>query len=823
MSRSVPPQFSLPTIQDADPLPSARTGTPPRARARTDAETTAPRRRRRAPAGGAPPAPPQPAAVPRVPVLLPYPFTGPFDYAAPPNLALEPGDIVLVPLNRRAEIGVVWDAPSGPAVADSRLKPVATRLDAPPLPTPLRRFVDWVAQYTLSPPGDVLAMTLRVNALSPPTPAPGWTLAPWTLAPDAPETPPAPPEPAASPDAAGPAPPSDARDAAAQPTPPAPRPTRLTPQRRLVLDALRDGPRGGAELARLAGVSTGLIRGMAQSGLILPVALPTAPPFLAPDPAHALPALSPDQARAATVLRAEAAARQFSVTLLDGVTGSGKTEIYLEAVAECLAQGRQALVLLPEIALSSQWLERFERRFGTPPAVWHSDLASRTRRITWRAVADGAAPVVVGARSALFLPFPELGLVVVDEEHETAFKQEDGVNYHARDMAVVRARLSDAACVLVSATPSLETLANVDLGRYRRLTLAARHGGATLPSVAAIDLRDHPPERGKFISPQLVEAVQATFARGEQAMLFLNRRGYAPLTLCRACGHRMGCPNCTAWLVEHRARRVLTCHHCGHAEPIPPICPTCAAEHSLTPIGPGVERITEEAALLFPDSRTLVMASDTLPGPHAAAEAARAISAREVDLVIGTQIVAKGWHFPHLTLVGVVDADLGLGGGDLRASERTVQLLHQVAGRAGRAESPGHVLLQTFSPEHPVMQALLEGDLAAFMAREADERRPGHWPPYGRLAALIVSADTPGDADATARALGLAAPHGDGITVLGPAPAPLAILRGRHRRRLLLRTRREIAVQPILREWLARVPVGRGIRVDVDVDPVSFL
>ncbi len=826
MSRSVPPQFSLPTIQDADPLPSAqagtRTGTPPHARARTDAETPAPRRRRRAPAGAAPPAS-QPAAVPRVPVLLPYPFTGPFDYAAPPNLALEPGDIVLVPLNRRAEIGVVWDAPSGPAVADSRLKPVATRLDAPPLPAPLRRFVDWVAQYTLSPPGDVLAMTLRVNALSPPTPAPGWTLAPWTLAPDAPETPPALPGPAASPDAAGPAPPPDAPDPAAPPNPPAPRPTRLTPQRRLVLDALRDGPRSSAELARLAGVSTGLIRGMAQSGLILPVALPTAPPFLTPDPAHPGPALSPDQARAAAVLRAEAAARHFSVTLLDGVTGSGKTEIYLEAVAECLAQGRQALVLLPEIALSSQWLERFERRFGTPPAVWHSDLASRTRRVTWRAVADGAAPVVVGARSALFLPFPELGLVVVDEEHETAFKQEDGVNYHARDMAVVRARLSDAACVLVSATPSLETLANVDLGRYRRLTLAARHGGATLPSVAAIDLRDHPPERGKFISPRLVEAVQATFARGEQAMLFLNRRGYAPLTLCRACGHRMGCPNCTAWLVEHRARRVLTCHHCGHAEPIPPICPTCAAEHSLTPIGPGVERITEEAALLFPDSRTLVMASDTLPGPHAAAEAARAISAREVDLVIGTQIVAKGWHFPHLTLVGVVDADLGLGGGDLRASERTVQLLHQVAGRAGRAESPGHVLLQTFSPEHPVMQALLEGDLAAFMAREADERRPGHWPPYGRLAALIVSADTPTDADATARALGLAAPHGDGITVLGPAPAPLAILRGRHRRRLLLRTRREIAVQPILREWLARVPVGRGIRVDVDVDPVSFL
>ncbi len=492
-------------------------------------------------------------------------------------------------------------------------------------------------------------------------------------------------------------------------------------------------------------------------------------------------------------------------------------------MAECVASGRQALVLLPEIALSAQWLTRFQQRFGTPPAIWHSDLPSRTRRLTWRAVAEGAAPVVVGARSALFLPFPDLGLIVVDEEHETAFKQEDGVVYHARDMAVVRARLSDAPAILVSATPSLETLANVDAGRYHRLTLAARHGGASLPAIAAIDLREAPPERGCFLSPTLVTAVQQTLSRNEQAMLFLNRRGYAPLTLCRTCGHRMQCPNCTAWLVEHRARRQLACHHCGHHEPIPPTCPHCSAENSLVPIGPGVERITEEAALAFPDARVLVMASDTMPGPNAAAEAAARIEAREIDLIIGTQIVAKGWHFPHLTLVGVVDADLGLAGGDLRAAERTVQLLHQVAGRAGRAEAPGHVLLQTFSPEHPVMQALVHGDLAAFMAMEAETRRPGHWPPFGRLAALIVSADTAPAVDALANELGRNAPRGDGILVLGPAPAPLAILRGRHRRRLLLKTRRDIAVQPILRAWLAAIRVLGTARIDVDVDPVSFL
>ncbi|MBN9508575.1 MAG: primosomal protein N' [Alphaproteobacteria bacterium] len=717
----------------------------------------------------------------RVPVLLPYPFPGPFDYAVPPGLDPRPGDLVLVTLNRREAVGVVWDGAADAALPAAKLKPVEAVLDAPGMREDLRRLVDWIAAYTLAAPGDVLAMALRLNALRPPAAPVGWRLA---------DAPPA---------------------------------ARLTPARERVLAALAEGPRGGPDLMHAAGVSAAVIRGMADAGLLLPVTLPPRAPFARPDPACAGPPLSADQAPAAAALRAAVAARAFSVTLLNGVPGSGKTEVYLEAVAECLRLGRQALVLLPEIALSSQWLERFARRFGVAPAVWHSDLSSRTRRLTWRAVAAGEAAVVVGARSALFLPFPDLGLVVVDEEHETAFKQEEGVVYHARDMAVVRARLCAAPAVLVSATPSLETMANVEAGRYRHLTLPARHGGAAMPHVGLIDLRTTPPERGRFLSPPLIAAVEATFARGEQAMLFLNRRGYAPLTLCRHCGHRMQCPNCTAWLVEHRARHALQCHHCGHAEPIPPACPVCGAEASLVPVGPGVERITEEAAARFPAARRLVMASDTIPGPVAAAGAARAIAAREVDLVIGTQIVAKGWHFPHLTLVGVVDADLGLGGGDLRAAERTVQLLHQVAGRAGRAEAPGTVLLQTFDPAHPVMQALLEGDLARFMAREAGQRRPGHWPPFGRLAALIVSAETAEAADAAARDLARAAPHGPGITVLGPAPAPLAILRGRHRRRLLLKTRRDIAVQPLLREWLGKVQPRGATRIDVDVDPMSFL
>ena len=717
----------------------------------------------------------------RVPVLLPYPFPGPFDYRVPPGLDPRPGDLVLVPLNRREVIGVVWDGVADHRVGDNRLRPVAAVLDAVPMRADMRSLVDWIAAYTLAAPGEVLAMALRTNALGAEPPPLGWALAE--------------PQPA----------------------------LRRTDARARVLAALARGPLPAAAVATSAAVSPAVVRGMADAGALVPVGLKPAARFGEPDPEHTGPVLSAAQAKAAEALREAVAARRFAVFLLDGVTGSGKTEIYLEAVAECLRQGRQALVLLPEIALSAQWMARFKARFGTAPAAWHSDLSPRTRRTTWRAVNAGEARVVVGARSALFLPFPDLGLVVIDEEHETAFKQEDGVVYHARDMAVVRARLCGAPAVLASATPSLETIANVEAGRYRRLYLPARHGGATLPAVSLVDLRVSKPERGRFLSPVLLEAITATLERGQQAMLFLNRRGYAPLTLCRACGHRMQCPNCTAWLVEHRARRQLQCHHCGHAVPIPTACPECGAEHSLTAVGPGIERITEEAQAAFPEARILVMASDTMPGPHAAAEAARSIEAREVDLIIGTQIVAKGWHFPDLTLVGVVDADLGLGGGDLRAAERTVQLLHQVAGRAGRAEAPGHVLLQTWSPGHKVMQALLDGDLAAFMQSEAAERRPGNWPPYGRLAAVIVSADSGEAADLAARDLGRAAPHGDGVLVLGPAPAPLSILRGRHRRRLLLKTRRDVAVQPLLRTWLEQVHPARGVRIDVDVDPVSFL
>ena len=721
----------------------------------------------------------------RVGVLLPLPLAGPYDYEADASLELKRGDFVAVPLGRREVAGVVWGEAAGD-VPEAKLRAVAARFDAPPLPEVLLQFVAWVAQYTLSAPGAVLGMAMRApGALEAPRPVAAWRLA--------------------------------------NPPPPLTG-ARLTLERKRVLAVLGDGPpRTTSELAREAAVGTGVVRSLAEVGAIVGVQLPPPAAFDAPDADRPGLMLNDAQASVAAALSAKAADGGFSVTALDGVTGAGKTEVYFEAIAAALRRGKQAVVLLPEIALGAQWLERFTARFGVRPAQWHSDMSAAERRVAWRAVATGAAHVVVGARSALFLPFSDLGLIVVDEEHDAAYKQEDGVIYQARDMAVVRARLTNIPIVLVSATPSLETVQNVLAGRYAALHLPDRHGGAQLPAIGAIDLRIDKPPRQSWLSPTLRQALNETLAAGEQAMLFLNRRGYAPLTLCRACGHRLQCPRCTTWLVEHRHIGRLQCHHCDFQMPLPSTCPSCNAEGMLAACGPGVERLAEEVASLFPAARTAVMTSDTIAGPLAAAELLRRVQAHEVDLLIGTQMIAKGHHFPMLTLVGVVDADLGLHGGDLRAAERTYQLLHQVAGRAGRAERPGRVLLQTYEPSHPVMQALIAGDRDRFLEREADDRRAAGMPPFGRLAAVILAGPDSETVDSAARLLARSAPHGDGIQLLGPAPAPLAILRGRHRRRFLLKCRRDIAPQPLLRDWLARVKLPGAVRLYVDIDPYSFL
>ncbi len=746
----------------------------------------------------------------RVSVLLPLPLDRAYDYAVPPGVALAPGDLVRVPLGSRELVGAVWEpGPDSGEVSPGRLRPVVARYDFPALPAVERRFIEWLAAYVMALPGAVLRMALNVpQALEPPRPVIAYRPAPGVAAEQL-EMP------------------------------------RMTPARRRVLEVLQDGPaRPAIELARAAGCGPSVVKGLAKTGVLETVELPRPPAFEVPDWQRQGVSLSEEQAAAARALRArvavtdgqavadgeavEGAGPGFSVTLLDGVAGAGKTEVYLEAVAAALEAGRQALVLLPEIALSAQWLGRFRRRFGVTPAEWHSDLSAAQRRVTWRAVALGEARVVVGARSALFLPYPDLGLIVVDEEHDTAFKQEDGVIYHARDMAIVRAQLGAIPAVLVSATPSLETLTNVTAGRYHRLDLPERYGAARMPEVVLVDLRENQPERLGAAGPgwlcgQLRSELAETFERGEQALLFINRRGYAPLTLCRTCGHRLHCQNCTAWLVAHRLAGRIQCHHCGFAAALPQHCPECGAEGTLTACGPGVERLAEEVAALYPDCRYRVVSSDTLVGPAAAAELVEAVQAREVDLLIGTQIVAKGHHFPWLTLVGVVDGDLGLAGGDLRAAERTYQLLHQVAGRAGRAERPGRVLVQTYDASHPVMQALVSGDRDRFLEAEGESRKAAGMPPYSRLVALILACRDESLLDRACRRLARHAPQDAGIEVLGPAPAPLAVLRRHHRRRFLVKAPRGLAIQQIIARWIGAVDLPRAVRLQIDVDPYSFL
>ncbi len=718
----------------------------------------------------------------RVGVLLPLPLGGVYDYQVGDDLSLAAGDFVAVPFGRREAVGVVWGAGGG-NVADAKLKDVTGRLDCPALPCVSRRFVDWVAAYTLSPPGAVLKMAMSVpGALTPPKPERAYALNPEVPA------------------------------------------FRMTMARERVLKVLAEGPpRLPADLAREAATGTGVVKGLSDARAIVPVQRPAHVPGSDPDWRRPGPDLSPDQAAAAESLQEAVRKGSFAVTMLDGVPGSGKTEVYFQAVAEALKQGGQVLVLLPEIALGTQWLKRFKARFCASPGEWHSDMTPAQRRFTWRAVAEGKIRVVVGARSALHLPFPDLSLIVADEEHDSSFKQDDGVIYNARDMAVIRARLGNFSIVLASATPSLETVTNVGTGRYGKLHLPDRHAGASMPEIELIDMRAEKTPPGCWLSPRLREALTRTFAEGEQAMLFLNRRGYAPLTLCRTCGHRMQCPRCTAWLVEHRFGGRLQCHHCDFNAAQPECCPGCEKEDTFAACGPGVERLAEEVEGLFPGLRWVIAASDTVSGPKAATALVQRIEDHSIDLVIGTQIIAKGYHFPMLTLVGAVDADLGLAGGDLRAAERTHQLLYQVAGRAGRAQRSGRVLLQTYMPDHPVMQALKAGDRERFLDAEAEGRRQAGMPPFGRLAALIVSGFDEAAVDDVARGLGRAAPVADGVVILGPAPAPFALLRGRHRRRLLLKAAKETNIQTVLTDWLARVTIPRKVRVQVDVDPYSFL
>jgi len=715
-----------------------------------------------------------------VAVMVGVTVEGPYTYRVPAGMSVTRGSIVAVPLGPRLTLGVVWGPPKD-MVAHNRLKDIAQAYDVPPLSEELLKLVDWVARYTLAAPGQVLRAVLRsTEALDAPRPVVAYRRTGHE-------------------------------------------PEKLTPARLRVLDALNDDLAWAKPaLIGAAGCSASVIEGLERAGAIERLEMPPPPVVLPPDPDAAIARLNDEQQAALDEIKA-LDPHKFGVALLDGVTGGGKTEVFFEAVADTLRAGRQAVILLPEIALTHTFLERFTKRFGTRPAEWHSDMTPVQRGRVWRGVLDGTVRAVVGARSALFLPFRELGMLVLDEEHDGAYKQSEGVNYHARDMAVVRAHLANARVILSSATPSVETRNNANTGRYAHVLLTSRFAEAAMPNIAAIDMRTDGPDKGQWIAPQLAREIFSAIERGEQALLFLNRRGYAPLTLCRSCGHQYQCPDCSAWMVEHRFRGVLMCHHCGHEMRTPKACGACGEVDALIAVGPGIERIAEEAAERFPDARRVVLSSDM--GSNAQLrDRFSEIERGEYDLIIGTQLVSKGHHFEKLTVVGVLDADLGLAHGDPRAAEKTFQILTQVAGRAGRASRNGKAFLQTYHPDHPVMRAMITGDREAFYAHELAAREAGGLPPFGRLAALIVSANEHDVAMGYAKKLLSAAPMADGVKLFGPADAPVAMVRGRHRVRLLAQSGKDFDLSGYVRFWLGSAEKITGnLRVQIDIDPMSFM
>ena len=708
---------------------------------------------------------------------------GPLDYKVPEGLRVEPGSVVECPLGPRTVIGIVWEAERlpGTEVPAEKLRPLRGILPVPPLSAPLRRLIEWTADYYVASLAGVARMALSSGgALKGPA-----TMTEYRLTGGLPE--------------------------------------RMTPQRQAAIDALDGEQANIRELSGIAGVSEGVLRGLVNQGVLEPVEVDCDRPYDTARPDFVQVDLSDEQQAVSDVFSAAVRKRDFAPFLLDGVTGSGKTETYFEPVAEALRMGRQVLVLLPEIALTENFLHRFEERFGAAPILWHSSLKSTERRRAYRAVCEGSAQVVVGARSALYLPFAKLGLIVVDEAHETSFKQEDGVRYNARDVAVMRGHFEKVPVILASATPALESLQMAESGIYEKVDLPSRFGGAVLPAIELIDLTEEKPPQGMWLAQRLVDGIEERLERGEQSLLFLNRRGYAPLTLCRNCGFRYQCPNCSAWLVEHRFTRRLACHHCGHEAPAPQACTECGEPDCLVACGPGVERIADEVAERLPQARVFVATSDTLNSPGRAAEFIAAVEAREIDVIVGTQLVTKGFHFPELTLVGVVDADLGLEGGDLRAGERTYQQVAQVAGRAGRGSKPGEVLIQTRHPEAPVIAALAAGDRDAFYSAETEMRREAGAPPFGRWASIIISSEDDGEAREAANRLGAFRPDVADCMILGPAPAPMALLRGRYRYRFLINARRSVQLQHVIRRWLTQVDHPAGVRVAVDIDPYSFV
>ena len=717
-------------------------------------------------------------------VLTTQPIDRALDYKAPEGGCFR-GAFVEVPLGPRKVLGVVWGAGRGDFDI-SKIRSVIRVLDVAPMRDELRLFLEKSGEYTLTSMASMLRLATRAPGLMDP-PAMRKIYVRGALHEG----------------------------------------VKLTEARKRVLDILDEY--GGApftlgELSELAGVTSSVVKGLVKLGVVLEQNTPRDAAFPMLDASASGKNLTDAQSQAAQALREIVAQDHYATALLRGVTGSGKTEVYLEAVAQALGQGQQVLVLLPEIALTAEFLTRVQGRFGALPAEWHSGVTMTDRRRIWKMVGQGGAQLVIGARSALFLPFQNLGLIVVDEEHDKSYKQTDGVMYNARDMAVLRASLSGGKVILASATPSLESWVNAQTGKYSLVELDDRFGAAVMPDMHAIDMRAETLPSTRWVSDQLVSLINTRLQRGEQSMLFINRRGYAPVTLCRACGQQIGCDACDARMVEHRFLNRLMCHQCGETKPVPTQCPHCAAEDRLAPVGPGVERLAEEAKVLFPDARISVLSSDMFGTARALKDEIRSIANGGADIIIGTQLVAKGHNFPLLTLVGVIDADLGLQGSDLRAAEHTFQLMRQVAGRAGRAAKAGAAYLQTYQPEHPVIRAILAGDEDGFWQAEASARQAAGVPPFGRLAGIIISASNVEQAFD----LGNHLARNDGplrqinAQVFGPAPAPIARVRGRYRLRMLIKADKTAPLQRAISQWVSNVTLKGDLRLVIDIDPQSF-
>lgn len=719
-------------------------------------------------------------------VLLPLPFNEPFDYQIDSEVKI--GQLVEVPFGKDKQIGMIYSLEKTSSLDIAKIKYVTKVFDYPPLSSNIIKFMEWVAKYNMAPVGLILKMVISVRSVFEPSPMTVlYQLSGKTL--------------------------SEAK-------------LKNSDARWRVMDLLKHAPYTRQEIGQGAGVSQSVIKTMIDAKILEPVFIENKREFLEPVGDFATVKLTKEQQKAADIL-CQKIDNGFSVTLLDGITGSGKTEVYFEAIAKTLENNKQVLILVPEISLTSQWLSRFQKRFGVRPANWHSGLSVKERTDTWKAIIEGRVKVIVGARSSLFLPYTNLGLIVIDESHDHSFKQEDSVNYQGRDMAIVRAKIEHLPVILSTATPDLETLVNVDEGKYDCVKLNNRFANAVLPNINIIDLKKDKPQKGEWgvswISPTLVKALDENLKKGEQSVLFLNRRGYAPLLICRDCGHRIECPSCSAWLTEHKKSAKLLCHHCGYFDEIPNKCPHCRSETGLTACGPGVERVTEEVVKRFPYAKIEMLSSDNASSFNAISKILEKMERKEIDILVGTQIIAKGHHFPDLTLVGIIDADLGLMGSDLRASEQTYQLLSQVAGRAGRGDKAGNVYLQTVYPENNVLKSLINNDRKSFIDFEKDSRRLLNYPPFGKLAAIIISGKNQKNVSKIAAQLGNIAPNNQYISVLGPAPAPLFLLRDNYRFRLLLKTTKNINIQKVLSEWIKMVNIPSSIKVEIDVDPYSFM